>query len=70
MLYSCKVQATGSRLKYGSPARLRRYDLDDNVDQPKKVPMKRAARTRLAERQIHEKEYDRSGKDTLVSLPP
>ena len=50
MLYSCKVQATGSRLKYGSPARLRRYDLDDNVDQPKKVPMKRAARTRLAER--------------------
>lgn len=50
MLYSCKVQATGSRLKYGSPARLRRYDLDDNADQPKKVPMNRAARTRLAER--------------------
>ena len=50
MLFSCKVQATGSRLKYGSPARLRRYDLDDNVDQPKKVPMNRAARTRLAER--------------------
>ena len=50
MLYSCKVQATGSRLKCGSPARLRRYDLDDNVDQPKKVLMNRAARTRLAER--------------------
>ena len=50
MLYSCQVQATGSRLKCGSPARLRRYDLNDNVDQPKKVLMNRAARTRLAER--------------------
>ena len=50
MLHSCKVQATGRRSKYGSLARLRRYDQNNEVIQPKKVSMNRAARSRLAER--------------------